>query len=114
MSSIVQCSPSDLKRMGVTVTVYYAGEIQQLAANFKGKPFLHIIHEDDGQELTIPVPELEQLSQSISHLGPQQEILLIYQAHSGVCIFQYTDAHGNAATVHITNQLLFKPPALAN
>jgi hypothetical protein len=113
MSSIVQCSLSELRKLGATVTIYYVGEIQQLAICSKDEPFVHIV-EANGQRFTIPVPELERLSQSISHLEPHQEILLFYQAHSGFCIFQYSDTHGNVATFRITNQLQFKAPAVVS
>ena len=113
MSKIIQCSVSKLKELGVTVTPYLVGELQQLAIVMAGKPYVHIYHPD-GQKLTIPVSQLEQLVESISHFDPEDEVLLIFQEHSGYCVFQYPDRDGGAETFSITNQLPFKEPESVN
>jgi hypothetical protein len=111
-SKIVQCSHSELKKLRVTVTPYFVEELQQLTACMEGEDFLHIV-QPSMQELTIPVPELKQLAQALSHLEPNKEILLIYQEHSRLCVFQYPATDGYVETFRVTNQLQFQSPALA-
>jgi hypothetical protein len=111
MSNTVELRPSDLNKLGVTITQYAVEELHLLAVLVAGEPFLHIVHPDK-QELHIPVPELERLIEAISHLDVEQKILLIYQEGSGKCAFQYPDADGNEKAFFITNQLQFKASSL--
>lgn len=107
MSCPFAVSLDELRNHGVGVSRHCVGELQQLAKCFADKPHVHIV-EADGSEVTIPVSELEQLVQTISHLQAEQEIIAFYLPRAGRCIFQYPDSAGDLRVFRIKNQLHFK------